>query len=68
MIPLCPPRPYPMLTKPISLLMVDFARDGRRIVERHPYWASSVAEREAMFGPGPTRMHGQRTAAAAVTG
>lgn len=48
--PVCPPRPYPMLSKPITLLLVDFVRDRERILQRHPYWASSAAERAALFG------------------
>jgi N-acyl-L-homoserine lactone synthetase len=48
------PRPYPTLTKPLGLLLTDFDRDAQSILERHPYWDSSAAEREALFGPGPT--------------
>jgi N-acyl-L-homoserine lactone synthetase len=48
------PRPYPTLTKPLGLLLTDFQEDGASILERHPYWNSSAAEREALFGPGPT--------------
>ena len=54
--PVCPPRPYPLLSKPISLLLVDFVRDADRILHRHPYWAASESEREALFGKGPTSM------------
>jgi hypothetical protein len=52
--PICPPRPYPLLSKPISLLLIDFVRDADRILSRHPYWAASQAERQALFGKGPT--------------
>jgi N-acyl-L-homoserine lactone synthetase len=48
------PRPYPSLTKPLGLLLTDYDRDGEIILERHPYWNSSAAEREALFGAGPT--------------
>ena len=46
-----PPRPYPTLTKPLSLMLVDFAQDHQRILDRNPYWQSSAAERHAMFAP-----------------
>ena len=52
--PVCPPRPYPLLSKPISLLFTDFVRDADRIFRCRPYWASSEWEREALFGKGPT--------------
>jgi N-acyl-L-homoserine lactone synthetase len=52
--PVCPPRPYPLLSKPISLLFLDFEKDGDRILKHRPYWASSRSEREALFGRGPT--------------
>jgi hypothetical protein len=50
--PVCPPRPYPLLSKPISLMFVDFARDYQRILDRNPSWRSSENERRAMFGAG----------------
>ncbi len=52
----CPPRPYPLLSKPISLLFIDFPRDSERLAERYPFSASSEAERKALFGEGPTRV------------
>ncbi len=52
--PVCPPRPYPLLSKPIGLLFVDFSKDAERILRRHPYWDSSEAERQSLFGRGPT--------------
>jgi hypothetical protein len=53
--PVCPPRPYPLLSKPIGLMFVDFARDYQRILDRNPYWQSSAVERRAMFDPGGLR-------------
>jgi N-acyl-L-homoserine lactone synthetase len=53
------PRPYPTLTKPLGLLLTDFDRDAQSILERHPYWNSSAAEREALFGAGPTYQIGE---------
>jgi hypothetical protein len=46
---LCPPRPYPFLNKPLSLMLIDFAKDHQRILDRNPYWRSSATERQAMF-------------------
>jgi hypothetical protein len=53
---MCPPRPYPLLSKPIGLLFIDFPRDAERLAERYPFSASSEAEREALFAKGPTRV------------
>ena len=52
----CPPRQYPLLSKPISLLLVDYDNDRERIETRHPYWIASPQECEALLGPGPTYM------------
>jgi hypothetical protein len=54
--PVCPPREYPLLSKPIGLLFLDFVRDADRIFQRRPYWLSSEAERQALFGKGPTSL------------
>ena len=53
---ICPPRPYPMLKKPIGLLVTDMVRNRQRLLARHPYWESSEAERMALFGAGSTRV------------
>lgn len=47
---LCKPRPYPTLIKPLSLMLIDFAKNHQRILDRNPYWESSATERQAMFG------------------
>jgi len=52
----CPPRPYPLLSKHIGLLFIDFPGDAERLTERYPFSASSAAEREALFASGPTRV------------
>lgn len=52
---LCPPRTYPLLSKPISLLAVDFQKELQRLETRHPYWITPVADRDALFAAGPTR-------------
>ena len=58
----CEPRPYPSLTKPISLMMLDYPAERLKIVQRYPFFASSVAERVTLFGqPEPSR---RRVAAA----
>jgi hypothetical protein len=61
--PVCRPRPYPLLSKPIGLLLVDFVGDAERILRRHPYWDSSEAERRALFGSGPTSFRSRPAAA-----
>ncbi|MEA2861697.1 MAG: hypothetical protein QOC72_3736 [Methylobacteriaceae bacterium] len=44
------PRAYPTLTKPLGLMMVNFAEGGKEYIEkRHPYYASSVDERWRLF-------------------
>jgi hypothetical protein len=46
-----PPRPYPTLTKPLGLMVVNFAKGGKEhIEERHPYYVSSAEERCRLFG------------------
>jgi hypothetical protein len=50
----CPPRPYPLLSKHIGLMFIDFPKDAERLAERYPFSASSAAEREALFAPGLT--------------
>jgi hypothetical protein len=61
----CPPRPYPLLSKPISLLFTDFVRDADRILRHRPYWISSELERQALFGKGPTSLR-PRSGAVAI--
>lgn len=46
----CAPRAYPALSKPISLMLGDYEKDGERIIERYPFYASTAAERESLFG------------------
>ncbi|MBV8851024.1 MAG: hypothetical protein JOZ16_15725 [Methylobacteriaceae bacterium] len=48
----CPPRPYPTLTKPISLMLLDYKNGGKEnILRKHPYFRSSPAERQRLFAP-----------------
>ena len=46
----CPPRPYPTLIKPLSLMMLDYPATRREIMRRYPFFASSAGERSALFG------------------
>jgi len=57
----CPPRPYPTLEKPISLMMVDHRAERATIMRRYPFFESTPAERAALFNrPAHTK---RRTAA-----
>jgi len=53
---LCKPRTYPKLTKPIALMGADFRRERSAVLQRYPFFASTIAEREALFGDNPGRM------------
>ncbi len=46
---LCEPRPYPTLVKPLSLIVIDHARNSDAIISRHPFYESTESEREALF-------------------
>ncbi len=48
--PAVAPRSYPLLTKKIGLMLVDYEKDRARIYERGPFYASSRAEQERLFG------------------
>jgi N-acyl-L-homoserine lactone synthetase len=50
MHPVSEPKPYPMLTKPIGLMMVDFRASASEVLRRRPFYASTPAEREQLFG------------------
>lgn len=47
--PLCEPRPYPTLTKPLCLMAADYLAVRERIFERYPYFRSSFFERRKLF-------------------
>jgi hypothetical protein len=47
--PLCPPRPYPTLTKPLGLMAVDFPALREKVFTRYPYFRSSYFERRMLF-------------------
>ncbi|HLL28290.1 MAG TPA: hypothetical protein VKT73_11675 [Xanthobacteraceae bacterium] len=45
----CEPRPYPSLTKPLSLMMLDFRVERQKILARNPFFRSTFFERRMMF-------------------
>jgi hypothetical protein len=45
----CPPRHYPTLTKPLSLMLLDFKKDARTIANRLPAFVSSPTERRGLY-------------------
>jgi hypothetical protein len=49
--PRCMPRPYPTLLKPLCLMAADADAVREKIFQRYPYFRSTPAEREALFGP-----------------
>jgi hypothetical protein len=60
--PICAARQYPSLSKPISLMALNFPLARERVVRRHAFFRSSYFERRMLFGrpPVPGRL---RTAA-----
>lgn len=46
----CEPRDYPSLTKPICLMALDYALARERVVQRQPFFRSTVFERRMLFG------------------
>jgi N-acyl-L-homoserine lactone synthetase len=59
----CPPRPYPTLIKPLSLMMLDYPANRDEIMRRYPFFGSTAAERVAVFGQ-PVPSSRRRVAAA----
>jgi hypothetical protein len=47
--PLCAPRPYPTLTKPLSLMAVNFREMREKVFSRYPYFQSTFFERRMLF-------------------
>lgn len=50
------PRAYPPLTKPIALLRFDYRAVRERVIQRHPFLASTAEERLRLFGAAPARV------------
>ena len=57
MFPACEPRPYPMLTKLIGLMLIEFKQTGAGIERRRPFYASTPGERARLFGTAPAHVH-----------
>jgi len=47
--PVCPPRPYPSLEKPISLMMLDYPAMVEQVHRRYPFFRSTFFERRMLF-------------------
>ena len=48
--PLCLPRPYPTLTKPLCLMAVDYPKLRDKVFQRYPMFRSTERERQMLFG------------------
>lgn len=48
--PLCLPRPYPTLTKPLCLMAVDYPKLRDKVFQRYPMFRSTELERQRLFG------------------
>jgi hypothetical protein len=46
---LCEPRVYPTLSKPISLMAVDYREIRDNVTERYPFFRTSAEELKAIF-------------------
>jgi len=46
---ICKSRPYPLLAKPISLMMVHFPSAAEELYRRYPFFRSSTSERRRLF-------------------
>ena len=54
--PLCLPRPYPSLTKPLCLMAVDYPKLRDKVFQRYPMFRSTELERQMLFGRGGAEM------------
>jgi hypothetical protein len=61
--PVCEPRHYPSLTKPISLMALDFPLARERVLRRHVFFRSTYFERRMLFSRPPTAVLPVRSAA-----
>jgi hypothetical protein len=50
---ICEPRHYPSLTKPISLMALDYKQARERVVARNPFFRSTMFERRMLFARAP---------------
>ena len=46
---ICPPRPYPLLKEPISLMTTEHADVAERVYSRYPFFRSTYFERRMLF-------------------
>jgi N-acyl-L-homoserine lactone synthetase len=55
----CEPRPYPMLTKPVCLMMVSYPTFVEEVHRRYPFFRSTYTERRLLFEAArhPERRH-----------
>ena len=60
---LCEPRHYPSLTKPISLMALDYPTARERLVQRHAFLRSTAFERHTLFARAPQALPALRPAA-----
>jgi hypothetical protein len=47
--PICEPRPYPLLARPISLMTVDCESVADQVHQRYPFFRSTFFERRMLF-------------------
>jgi hypothetical protein len=47
--PVCEARPYPSLTKPISLMACDYPARRDQVLRRYPFFRSAFFERRMLF-------------------
>ena len=50
-VPWCEPRDYPDFTAKVVCMGADFEDDKERVEARYPFFRSTAAERERLFGP-----------------
>jgi hypothetical protein len=48
----CEARPYPSLSKPISLMLLDYRKTRPSVLERYPFLRSTEEERRGIFEVG----------------
>ena len=46
---MCPPRLYPNLQKPVSLMALDYRVARERVHQRYPFFRSTYFERRMLF-------------------
>lgn len=47
---ICEPRPYPLLTRPVSLMTVLYPAAADELYRRYPFFRSTFFERRMLFG------------------